>query len=396
MPFLARVLGPSVLGTVAFVSSLGGFIVLAIEFGFTLSATRQIAQNRNSPDKCAWVIAGVLGAQALLAVLSISIALIGSRYIQLLRDNPVLLAAALIYGVCQGIYPLWLFQGLERLQLAAGLEIAGKLVGTAGIFLVVRSPEDAWKVVLLQAVAPLLSTVIGFVILSREFSFRIPTAELVWQALQSGWRLFVFRSGGSLYGMGNAFILGLFANSAAVGYYSVAEKIANAVFGLLNPVRDALYPRMSQLAVTAPKEAARLARIGVAPMILSGLGMGLALFVFAPQLILAATGGNFQPAVTVLRLLAFLPPLLSISVSVGTQWLLPFGRDAIVNRIVLTAGLLNFALAFALAPKFQQVGMAASVLIAEIYVCTRMVLTVAAAEPFWSERFSVVDEAAPR
>src|SRR5271169_2073299 len=40
MPYLARVLGPAGWGSVAFVSSLGEFIVLIIEFGFNLSATR--------------------------------------------------------------------------------------------------------------------------------------------------------------------------------------------------------------------------------------------------------------------------------------------------------------------------------------------------------------------
>jgi len=37
-----------------------------------------------------------------------------------------------------------------------------------------------------------------------------------------------------------AFILGLFAPAASVGYFAIAEKISKAAFGLLNPVREAL------------------------------------------------------------------------------------------------------------------------------------------------------------
>src|SRR5450755_1807771 len=204
MPYLLRVLGPSVWGSVAFVSSLGEFIVLVIEFGFNLSATREIAQSRHLPRKCSRVMAGVIGAQALLASASVSAAWLASRYIPLLRDNPHLLWAGVFYGVFQGMNPLWFFQGLERLRLLATLEIFGKTIGVIGIFVIVRSPENAWLALLLQGIPPLLSAIIGMAIAYRLFPFVIPTVPLVRDALVSSWRLFVFRSGESLYGAGNA------------------------------------------------------------------------------------------------------------------------------------------------------------------------------------------------
>ena len=72
--------------------------------------------------------------------------------------------------------------------------------------------------------------------------------------------MFVFRSGESLYGIGNAFVLGLFAPPAVVGYFASAEKISRAAFGLLNPIRETLYPRLSGLFVSSPARGARLAR----------------------------------------------------------------------------------------------------------------------------------------
>lgn len=386
MPYLARVLGPSVWGTVAFVSSLGEFIVLMIEFGFNLSATRQIAQARNSPAICGNVMAGVVGAQALLATASIAAAWLASRFIPLLRDNPQLLWAGVFYGVCQGVNPLWFFQGLERLRLLATLEIVGKTIGVIGVFIVVRSPENAWLALLLQGIPPLLSAIIGMAIAYRLFPFVVPTVSLVRDALVSSWKLFVFRSGESLYGAGNAFILGLFAPAASVGYFAIAEKISKAAFGLLNPIREALYPRLSRLVANSGVEAARLARIGATLMISGGFALGIMLYAFAPLLIRTITGSNFTPAVTVLRIFALLPPLLSVTYSVGLQWLLPHGQDAVVNRIILSAGALNLVMAFASAPRYQHVGMAVSVLIAECFVCVSMVQAVMVRTPFWNRR----------
>jgi len=53
----------------------------------------------------------------------------------------------------------------------------------------------------------------------------------------------------SLYTAGNAFILGLLASNAAVGYYSAAEKIVKAVLGLTGPITQATFPRFSKMVV---------------------------------------------------------------------------------------------------------------------------------------------------
>jgi PST family polysaccharide transporter len=56
---------------------------------------------------------------------------------------------------------------------------------------------------------------------------------------------------------------------------------------------------------------------------------------------------------------------------------LPLGREKTVNRIMVCAGLFNVALAYVLCPRYLHVGMAEAVVIAEAFVCTSMVLTVA-------------------
>ena len=98
---------------------------------------------------------------------------------------------------------------------------------------------------------------------------------------------------------------------------------------------------------------------------------------FAPILIHLLMGPGFEPAITVLRIFALLPPLLSITHSMGLQWLWPHGRDAEVNRIILSAGALNLVLAVLLAPRFAHVGMAWAVVCAEAFACFNIVRAVA-------------------
>lgn len=377
VPYLARTLGPAGWGLVAFVQSLGEFIVLVIEFGFNLSATREIARNRESKTTCGEIVAGVLGVQAVLAVTAVVVAVIASRWIPHLRENPKLLAAGLFYAVAQGLTPLWFFQGLEKLRLVAALEISGKILGMGAILWLVRTPEDGWVALFAQGLAPAFCTAVGIGMAYRLVPLRWPPWTLVRDAIRLGWRMFIFRSGESLYGAGNAFILGLFAPPAVVGYFASAEKISKAVYGLLNPIREALYPRLSNMVPGSPQAAARLARIGAIVMGAGGVLLGAGVFVFAPVLIHLLMGPGFAPAVTVLRIFALLPPLLSITHSMGLQWLWPHGRDAEVNRIILSAGALNLVLALLLAPRFAHVGMAWAVVCAEAFACCSIVRAVA-------------------
>ena len=373
VPYLARTLGPSGWGVMAFTQSMAEVFVLTIEFGFNLSATREIARKRDSMQVCGSLVAGVLGAQLLLSVVGTTAILAVSRFIPLLHANPKLVIAALFYAIAQGFIPLWFFQGMERMRLAATVEICGRIVGLMSIFLFVRTSNDAWIALFVQGVAPALTTGAGLVMAYRVIPCQLPSWPLIREALRHGWPMFLFRSGESLYGVQNSFILGLFATPAQVGYFASAEKISKAVFGLLNPIREALYPRLSNMAHHSQEDAARLARVGMAVMVTGGLVLTGGLYLFAPLLIRLLMGAAFEPAVKVLRILSVLPILLSVTNSAGIQWLIPLGRDSAVNRIILQAGALNVVLAVILAPVFAHIGMAFAVLSAETFVCCSMV-----------------------
>jgi PST family polysaccharide transporter len=383
IPYLARVLRAEGWGTVAFVQSLADIVALVIEFGFNLSATREVSRGRNDRARCGQIMAGVLGAQALLSTSALTLVFFLAPHLSLLRENPAMLTAACVYAVAQGFAPLWFFQGLERMATAAGLEIFARLCALAGIFLFVHNADDGWKVLSLQAFTAGVSTVAGIGLAFRTFGFRMPSPPLVLNALRKGWPMFVFRSAESLYGVGNSFVLGLFAAPVTVGYFAIAEKISKAIFGLLNPVREALYPRLSYLMESSERAAARLARIGIAIMTITGLVLSATILFFARDLIRLLAGRGFAHAVPVLRIMGFLPFVLSITYSVGLQWLLPLGRDMVVNRIIICGGVLNLCLAFALASRFGAIGMACSVLSAELFVCGSFLWIVCRSTSLW-------------
>jgi PST family polysaccharide transporter len=372
IPYLARVLGPEGWGEVAFVTAMAELIVIVIEFGFNLSATRSIARYRNDPAERGRIAAGVLAAQVLLATVAVVAAVIGARFIPLLATHPALLGAGLIYAVAQGMNPLWYFQGMERIRLAAALEVGAKTAALGALFVFVHQPADAWRALMIQALSPIVAVVAGVYLAFASSVMCRPEWGLVRDVVSEGWHMFMYRSAESLYGVGNSFLLGLFAGPVMVGFFSASEKISKAAAGLVNPIRESLYPRVSNLANKDRNEAFRLARIGSYLMVGAGALFSAALLLFAHAIILLLMGRSFEPAVVVLRILSPIPLLLAITFSSGQLWLIPHGRDKVVSHIVFCAAILNLCLSFWLGRKFAQVGMASTVLISESAVAVSM------------------------
>ena len=372
VPYLARVLGPGGWGRLAMALALGIYITHVVEYGFHLSATREVARSRGDRAHLADLIAGVLGARALLALLLLPIPLVLVARLPVLGEHPSLLWGAYLWGVAQGSSFGWYLMGMERMRQAALLDTGTRVLATAGIFVLVRAPEDAALVLLLQAAAGFLAFGGGWFMVRREAPVRWPGRQATQDALRMGWSMFAFRASAGLYTAGNAFILGLFAPPQVVGYYAGAEKIGRAIIGLLGPAGQALYPRVSHLAGFARTQALRMVRLGLAAMGLGGVLLGIAAFLAAPVLVRLLLGPGFEPAAAVLRVLALVPPLAAISNVLGIQWMLPLGLDRPFTRIVIGAGLLNVALAVWLAPSLGGMGMAWAVVAAEAFAAVGM------------------------
>jgi len=368
VPYLARVLGPAGWGEVAFVTALAELIAMLIEFGFTLSATRSIARHRDDALERGRIATGVLCTQTLLAAGCVAVALLVSPHISLLRGHPALLAAGLAYAVAQGFVPLWYFQGMERLRLLATIEISAKASALLVLFIFVKGPQDVWRAVAIQAISPAVCVFLGIRLALRTSSVCRPRRRLLNAVFKESWDMFMFRSAESIYGVANAFLLGLFASPAIVGYFSSAEKISKATAGLVNPIRESLYPRVSSLTQRDRPEGMRLAKTGAIIMVSLGGVLSAALFLLAGRTIAILMGGRFEPAVRVLQILSPLPLLIAVTFSCGQLFLFPLQKDRTALRAVIRSAAINLCLSCLLSPRWGHTGMALAVLVSEAAV----------------------------
>ncbi|UBV44315.1 oligosaccharide flippase family protein (plasmid) [Deinococcus taeanensis] len=367
VPFLARTLGPQAWGALAVAQAFGGMVGLLIDYGFDLSATREVARVQSDPARRAELLSGVLGARLLMTLIAAALTLLAQAAVPAL-NHPLLLWAAVAWGAAQASNLMWYFQGVERVTRVAGLDVAAKVAVTAGILLLIRRPSDAWLVPALTAGAALLSNAWALRLAHRDTPFLWPSWSRALRTLRLGWSMFLFRGSAAFYSTASAFLLGLFVPVGLVGHYAGAERIARAVQGLLTPLNRALYPRFARAAGEGPAATRALLPAGLRLMGGAGAVLSAGTWLAAPLLVGVLLGPGFEPAVPVLRVLAALPLVIGVNMVFGLFWLVPLGHDRAFNLTVALGALLNAALIALLVPASGPLGMAWAVVLTEVLV----------------------------
>lgn len=384
LPYTARILGPNSFGLLVFAQAFAVWLGVLLEFGFTFSATRDVARSRLNPQALYNLVAGVLAAKIVLSGISLIAVVISWLLVPLFHTHPTYLFGAWLVALSQGWSPSWYFQGVERLRFPALLDIGARLLGTLAVFWVVKSPSDGAKVLFALGFPSLLASVGLLWLMYREVPFGWPQRSMLWQTLRAGWGMFIYRSLVSLYTSLNAFVLGLFVPSGQVGYYGGAERIQGLAAAPFWPVWRAIYPRTSHMVIHDHNRAKYwLQRLALGFGLL-GLLLMFGLWELAPLLVRLLLGTGYEASVELLRVLALILPMAALSGVMGLQWLVPLGLERWLNTITLSAGLLNLCLALILVPRLGPLGMAWSVVMTETVVVLLMFLTLHfSGKAFW-------------
>lgn len=377
LPYLSRTLGTEAFGLVLFAQGFSMVLGIVIDYGFGATAARDAAAARHDADALSALVARVLGARVLLCVGSLMAALVALLTVSKLRENPELLALAWIGAVATGLSPGWLFVGLERLKLPSLVQLGSRVAGAGLTFVLVHNPGDTWVVLALYAGGALLSTGLTTIMQYRLLAWRPPQLRAGLRTLREASIYFAGIGAIGLYSSANVVILGLFVSSTDVAHFGAAERLVRATLQVVGPIAVAVFPRMAYLLSQGQRErAVRLARISIA--VLGGVGSlaAVVLAVAAPRIIRLVYGGGFEDSVDLLRVLVLIVPLISVVSTLAGGWMLALRMDRAIVLCAVTAGLTNLVLAVLLVPLVGPIGMACSVVAAEVVALGGCVLSI--------------------
>jgi PST family polysaccharide transporter len=382
LPWLTRMLGPEGFGRLNFCLAVNACFVLLADYGFNLSATREIAVHGHDRAARSAIFWNTLFAKALLGTAGLPLLLLLSLGFERLAAERGLLLIGYLLVLGNVLTPTWYFQGTERQAQLSAVLVGVRLLSVPALLLLVHSPADTGTAVAVSAGIPVVTGALCLGLLARERSLDAPRLHPagVLGVLGEGWHLFLSTASTSLYGMTNTVLLGMLSGNTAVGYYSAADKAVQAAQGLLTPINQSVYPRISRLMGESRQQAfALIHRV----LLLQGglaLALSLALFAAAPLAVRLAFGADYGATVETLRWLAFLPFLVGLSNVFGIQTMLPLGMKRSFTAVLLAAGLLNVLALLLLAPRHGAAGAAMAVCGTELFVTVAMALVLMRAE----------------
>ena len=370
LPYLVRVLGPGEYGVLGFSLAFTQYFTLLVQYGFDLSATNKIAIHKEDKTLVSQMFWGVMLCKTVLVFLGILLMAVILPLTPKLTGYYTAIIASYTSVIGTAYTPSWLFQGKEKMGWMAIANLSAKIVVIPFIFIFVTSSADTWLVALLTGCGFILGALLSFHRIRQEgwIEWSLPSRAQIKELIHDGRYIFISNIAGNLYVNSIPVFLGFATEPAIVGFYVAADRIRQAVQGLMGPVTTVFYPRISSLMSTDEKKGLRMIRRLLLGQSAAALLAVLSLMILSHEIINLLYGERYRQSALILTLLAPLILFISTSTVLGVQGMLIIGMRKHFSLILWSGAIFNTAIIFPLIRLAGGAGAAVSVLLTEALV----------------------------
>lgn len=376
LPYLTSTLGPYEWGRLAWMQVILGYFVIVVDWGFSWHGTAHIAQLRSDVEQRSRAFFAGWAVQWLVTLTAVIILISMHFFADFYAEFRDFTFWGCLFVVSSMFFPGWFPGGLERLREVALVQFAVRAGSVPLVFLIVQDKTDGPMAIASLAIAALISGVLGLIWIFRnvEIVWKLPRKEDFRQQIRSGGSVLVSRLSMILYTTLIPTILGIMVSATAVGHYMIADRIRSGIQSLVNPIAQALLPRMSFLYTNDKVKALNLLKKSSLLLGSITLFIGIIAFSFSEKIVILVAGEGFDGTVSVLMWFSFIPFIAILSNVMGIQILIPKNMSNIYNRILIFTGIIGLILAIVLIKYWGTTGAAITMFVSETFITVVLAL----------------------
>lgn len=357
MPYLARVIGADGFGKIAFASAIVVWIQTISDWGFNLTATRDVAQNRDNKELVSRIFSNVLWARSVLTLLSGIILLLVVLLVPYLRENADIIFVTFLLVPGYILFPEWFFQAIEKMKYTTFFNLFFKLVFTVAVFVFIHKREDYLMQPLLTTIGYLLCGIGALYLIFKKWGYSLykPQWGEIFKTIRNSTDVFINNLMPNLYNSFSVMLLGFFGGSTANGIYDGGNRFPSIFYQFQSVLSRAFYPFLSR----RPDKHSFYAKLNI----VSALVGSVILVLISPLIIKIMLGDEFEKSVVVMQILSFSVVFLAMGYTYGTNFLIINHKEKPLRNLTFISSIVGMCVSVPLVYYFSYIGAAVTVLL---------------------------------
>ncbi len=246
IPLIINRLSLETYGIVALAQGIMVLFTSLADFGFNLTGTRLISQRaRNNAD----LISQIFSIKVLLLSAGFLLLIMMASLIKKWNSHFDIILLSYAITVGQGLFPVWYFQGTQKMDSMLVLSAGSRIAYLAGIIIWIREPSEALYVNLLNGGSWIIVSLIAWTwIVKKEGKIKFSVTRGTFEMIKNNWKIFASNLAGDAYRASGLILAGFFLPAIGLGLYGLFDKVIMLIQNVFIAAYRGLFPAIAAMA----------------------------------------------------------------------------------------------------------------------------------------------------
>lgn len=245
LPYLTRVLTTDTYGVVAYVKTVMNYMQIFVDFGFVLSATKDIVKCRDDKAKMEQVVGDTMVARIILGLVGFIIVLALTIALPILRTN-ILYTMLSYITVFLSIFLMdFLFRGLERMHVITIRFIVMKVISTILTFVLIKNNSNLMLIPILDILSSLVAIVLVFIEEKKmKIKMKFSGFRNAINSIKDSFIYFLSDVSSTSFNALSTIVIGIYITTTEVAYWGICMQVIGTIQACYMPISGGVYPEM--------------------------------------------------------------------------------------------------------------------------------------------------------